>query len=278
MDPDRLRPFIIDTCRSWYENHPQERELVKTNLNHFTITASDKLLKEIEHNIFLHYYEKFLPHIKTPQEYAAFLHDHVDCQKAVACLNETLAKGKGILLLTAHFGGIEFLIPSLSLHKLPFHTAVRFTTEQFSAQMHTHAREMENSGFFDHVDIIEIGKPGTRVALDMYAVLRKAGILFSVFDEKTAYSIPVTLFGKMVWGGAGLDRLLRAVKEPIALFTTYMIRESLDSYRLELVAIDPRSKNPIQSMYASLEHIVKRYCEQWYFLHEEIPFVNEHEE
>ena len=277
MHPDDLYDTIIDKCREWYDAHPEERALIRRNLKRFGIHTSDTQLNEIEHQIYLHYFEKFLPHIKTPQEYADFLHTHVRCRNAVSLLNRTLAEKRGILLVTAHFGGIEFLIPSLSMHKFPLHTAVRFTTRKFSDQMHAHALKSEKSGCFGHVNIIEIGKPGTMVALDMYAALKKKEILFSVFDEKTPYSIPVTLLGKKVWGGAGLNRLLRITqKESLAIVTAYMIRERVDSYRLECFAIDPDAGNPIQLMYASLERIVKKHLVQWYFLHEEIPFVNDH--
>ena len=36
-----------------------------------------------------------------------------------------------------------------------------------------------------------------------------------------------------------------------------------------------KSENPIQEMYDNLESILKENLEQWYFLHEEIPFMDE---
>lgn len=272
---EELRSFVLDKCREWYTSHPEESELIRNNLQRFNIPYTDKCISEIEQHIFLHYYEKFLPHIKSPKEYYTFLKDHTDCHDAVQIIKDALSMGRGILLPTAHFGGIEFIIPCLSMHKLPLNAAARFTTEQFSKQVHAYAKKMRDCGFFGRIRLIEIGKPGTLVALEMAAVLRRKEVLFSIFDEKTDYSIPVTLFGKHVWGGAGLDRLLQFLKEAVSVFTLFMIRTGQDSYKLQLIEIDPTSSNPIQDMFTSLENIVKDNIEQWYFLHEEIPFVDD---
>jgi len=275
MNPDELRTAVLEMCRKWYDLHPEEGTLIRTNLERLGISSTEKQFREIEHHIFLHYYEKFLPHIKTPQEYHSFLREQVDCQEAVGQLETSLSHGNGILLVTAHFGSIEFLIPGLSMHKsLPLNTAVRFTTERFSQQMHGHARNMHDSGYFSLVHILEIGKPGMMIALEMLKVLRRKEILFSVFDERTPYSVPVKLFGRDVWGGAGLDKLLNSCNEPVALYTIYAVRTGENTHQLKLFEIDT-SRDPIQGIYDSLETIVNDHLEQWYFLHEEIPFVEE---
>lgn len=269
-----LREYVLEKCNEWHVKHPEEGVLIRENLKQLEIDVTEKKIKEIEYHIFLHYYEKFVPHTMTPEQYAGFLEEHVDYKDAVSQLQERLDEGKGILMPTAHFGGIEFLIPSLSYNKLPLSTAVRFTTERFSKQMHDHAVSMQKSGFFSLVNIIEIGKPGTMVALGMAAVLRRKEILFSVFDEKTDHSIPVTLFGKKLWGGAGLDKILKFLNVPLSVFTIYMIRTGEFSFKLQADEIDITSENPVQGMFDSLENVVKAHLEQWYFLHEEIPFVD----
>jgi hypothetical protein len=53
-----------------------------------------------------------------------------------------------------------------------------------------------------------------------------------------------------------------------------MVRLENDQYKLQLEKIDLTSKDILQQMYNSLKAIVENHCEQWYFLHEEIPFVD----
>ena len=126
---------------------------------------------------------------------------------------------------------------------------------------------------FGPIRFIEIGKPGTSIALEMAAALRRKEILISVFDERTDYSKPVTLFGKQVSGGAGLDKLIAFANVPVDVYTAFMIRLENYRYQLKLNKINTEDKNIIQQMYNNLQNIISSHCEQWYFLHEEIPFI-----
>ena len=77
-----------------------------------------------------------------------------------------------------------------------------------------------------------------------------------------------------ILGGAGLDRLLRFTNTPVALFNAFMIRTDVNKYQLKFVEIEVTKENPIQKMFNNLENIVKENLEQWYFLHEDISFVD----
>jgi lauroyl/myristoyl acyltransferase len=197
----------------------------------------------------------------------------VDCSDAAGILRKSIESGNGILLTIAHFGAVEFLVPSLSTYKVPLNAALRFTTEQFSRMAAQQSRHMEESGLFGPIKFIEIGKPGTAAALEMAAAIRRKEVLVSVFDEKTPYSKPVFLFGKKVYGGSGLDKLLAFTNATVDLFTAFMIRDGNDSYKLELFKLPPDRDGMLDMMYHHLENMVRLACEQWYFLHEEIPFV-----
>lgn len=272
--PDELRSYILDKGLVWFDEHPKEGELIRENLLRLNIPHSDNLIADIQKHIVLHYYEKVLPLCGSPEFYANFLKDSVDRKDALDTIKNALDTGNGVLVTVAHFGGVELIAPFLSMNKLPLHGALRFTTEQFSEAAHKLAEKMEVSGFFGPINFIEVGKPGTMAALDMAAVLRKKEVLLTVFDERTDYSIPVKLFSKEVWGGAGLDRLLRFTGTQVSVFNAYMIRTDSNKYQLKLMDVDITSENPVQNMFINLEKIVKENLEQWYFLHEEIPFVN----
>ena len=271
--PSEARFFLLEKGTSWLSQYPEEREMIKRNLLRFNITFDSELISRIQEHIVLHYYEKILPLCRGPEFYYNFLKENVDVNE-INILKEAIDKGNGILVTVAHFGGVELIVPILSMFKFPIHTVLRFTTEQFSKVVHKHAKDMEASGFFGPINFIEIGRKGTMAALDMAAVLRKRGMLVSVFDEETEYSIPVKLFGIEISGGAGLDRLLRFTNTPVALFNAFMIRTDVNRYQLKFVEIEQTKENLIQRMFNNLENIVKGNLEQWYFLHEEISFVD----
>ena len=272
--PDTARSLIIDKGMSWLAGHPEEAELIRDNLRSLDIPFNNDMVNRIQQHIVLHYYEKILPLCGDPEFYYRFLNENVDVSE-ISTIKNALEKEQGVLVTVAHFGGVELIVPTLSLFKLPIHPVLRFTTEQFSKAAHKHAKDMEESGLFGPITFIEIGRQGTVAALDMAAVLRKREVLLSVFDEETDYSTPVKLFGKEISGGAGLDRLLRFTNTPVAVFNAFMIRAEANKYTLKFIEIDSARGNPIQSMINNLEKIVKENLEQWYFLHEEIPFIND---
>jgi lauroyl/myristoyl acyltransferase len=99
----------------------------------------------------------------------------------------------------------------------------------------------------------------------------------TVFDEKTDYSVAVELLGTGVWGGAGLDKLITFSGAGIAAFTAFMVRLPGGRYRLTLDPIDIGAGDVVAQMYRHLEATVRGQVEQWYFLHEDIPFVSGNE-
>ncbi len=268
-----LKSAVLEKGNLWYKENPEESRLIENNLNLLGLPATPQLIDKIRHHVILHYYEKLLPLCGGPDFYFNFLQNQISCQDTCEKLKSSIDAGKGVLLSIAHFGAVEFLTPVLAASKLPLNAVLRFSTEQFSKIAHERAQALEKSGLFGPIHFIEIGKPGTSAALEMAAALRKKEILVSVFDERTDYSKPVTLFGKKVYGGAGLDKLIYFANSEIDCFTAFMVREDGDRYQLKINSIDPSKSNVVQQMYDQLKEIVTTHLEQWYFVHEKIPFV-----
>jgi hypothetical protein len=258
--PSELKSIIIDKGLQWYSENPDESKLIENNLSVLGIPSTAAFVDKIKLNIILHYYEKLLPLCGGAEFYSKFLKEHIDCSQALIQINQSMSESRGILLAIAHFGAVEFLTPSLAGYKLPLNTVLRFTTEQFSKIAHERAEELQKSGLFGSINFIEIGKPGTSIALEMAAALRRKQILVSVFDEKTEYSKPVTLLDKKVYGGAGLDRLIKFAGAPIDVYTAFMVRLENDQYKLQLEKIDLTSKDILKQMYNSLKAIVENNC------------------
>ena len=271
--PDALKSAVLLLGREWYSEHYEDQLLIEKNLSQFGIKATPELIDNIKENILLHYYEKMLPLTGTTQQYFQFLNDSIDGSEAIEQIEAVHRSGRGILLATAHFGAVEFISPFLSIRKLPMNVLLRFTTEQMSASINDLAEQYFQSGLFGKTRFIELGKPKTSAALDMAAVLRRNELLLAVFDEKTDYSIPVTLYNKQLWGGAGLHKLIAFTQRDIALFTIFMLRLKNGRYKVIVKEIDKDSKDVVQMLYNSLSDLIADNLEQWYFLHEELPFV-----
>jgi lauroyl/myristoyl acyltransferase len=268
---DEMKEILFSQGFGYYAQNDEENEVIKNNLMSFGLPHDEKTVKEVQFNIIYHYAEKVFPLTGTPAQLAEFIKERIDFSAAKAQI-ETAVKNGSILIATPHFGGVECVTPTISYMKFPINPVLKFTTQNLSDRIRAFAENMKKSGFFAKINFIELGKPDSQGAFAMAQVLSKKEILFSVFDEETPYSKPVNLFGKKVLGGAGLDKLLKFASGNVAVFTVFMIRNG-KKYEMKLLPIDAKADYPVQQMYNNLENVLRKNFTQWYFLHEEIPFV-----
>jgi lauroyl/myristoyl acyltransferase len=274
FDPPALRSAMLERGRSWFAHNRAQQERIAHNLAAFGFDPDQALLDRTQDHIILHYYEKLLPLGGSPAEFARFIDTTIDAAEAIAMIQNAITPTSGALLATGHFGGVEFIVPALSRGALALTAALRFTTQEFSQKAHDRAGALSQSGLFAPIRFIEIGKPGVSAALDMAAAVRRGEALTSVFDERTEYSKPASLLGRKVWGGAGLDRFIAFTRQSVTVFAVFMVRTEAGTYRLDCTRIDPDNADPIDAMYRRLEELIRRTPWQWYFLHEEAPFVS----
>ncbi len=274
FDPTALKARMLERGMSWFEQNSSEVDRLRRNLAQFGFEATPSLLESLKEHTILHYFEKLLPLGGTPADFAGFLDASIDSAEALKTIAGAQKQGKGALLATSHFGAVEFIVPTVSRGNISLSAALRFTTQRFSEQAYQRARALYESGLFAPIHFIEIGKPGVSAALDMAAAVRRGDSLASVFDERTEYSKPVDLLGNRVWGGAGLDRFIAFNRQSIAVFAVFMVRNGEGAYTLLCTPIDFRTEDPVTGMYRQLELLAQRYPWQWYFLHEDPPFVD----
>ncbi|MFP4417798.1 MAG: hypothetical protein ACOC4C_05135 [Fibrobacterota bacterium] len=274
LSPQKLRQHIFERGNHWYSRHPEIDRHIGDNLSRFSMNNVRQTIDAVKQHLLLHYYEKLLPLCGGPGFFGDFIEKSVETDDA-SLLSDPALDEKGILIVTGHFGAIEFIVPTLARLGHTINVVLRFTTEQFSREAHARAKALTESGLFGRISFIEIGKPQTNAALDMAAVLRRKEILLTVIDEKTPYSKPVELFGTKVWGGAGIDRLVMFSRAPMAIVSAMMIREPENRYRLSLKDIPVDRANILQLIYDNLQSTISEHPEQWYFLHEDIPFVEQ---
>jgi lauroyl/myristoyl acyltransferase len=269
---DEMKDILTVQGGEYYADNPQEGETIRKNLASFGLPSDMDTVKHVQEHIIYHYAEKILPLAGTPAQLAEFIEKRIDFSQAKDLITNALQNGS-VLIAVSHFGGVECIVPTLAYLKFPINPVLKFTTQNFSDKLRGFAKLMEKSGLFAPVNFIEIGKPGSQSASLMMKVLGKKEILFSAFDEETPSSKPVKLFNRSVLGGAGLDRLLKFADGNASVFNAFLIRAG-GNYRMQLLPIDIKAEDIIQQMYSNLQSVLEQHFEQWYFLHEEIPFVD----
>jgi hypothetical protein len=81
--------------------------------------------------------------------------------------------------------------------------------------------------------------------------------------------------GRSLMGGAGLDKLIAYSRAPMHATLILLLRNKAHGYTLHCQPINRDGENPLQQLYDLLHPFVLHSSEQWYFLHEEIPFADE---
>jgi hypothetical protein len=273
LSREQLRDHIFSQGESWFGSHMEESDVIRRNCAGLGIECDSGFLCQVQHNILLHYYEKLLPFSMTPQEFHHYLHERIALPQEIGILKKTLAAQKGILLAVGHFGAVELIGPCLAASGIPFAGTLRFATTALSGAAHQKAQQLSESGLFAELRFIEIGSGQSSASLEMAAVLRRGGLLCAVFDEPTRYSTDVDLLGARIRGGAGIDRLISFLNAEVVIVAAFMTRTGNETYALNLSEITGFGRGLIQSIYARFETVCRPNLAQWYFLHEEIPFV-----
>ena len=275
-NPEKLLDTLIMRGSEWFAIHAENQLTIRTNLEAFGFPADTNAIAHFQHHLILHYYEKLLGICLPPQRFSQYLKTHIEVNSGIKQIKDSLYNNRAVLLASSHFGGVELSAPLLAHFNLPVNAVLRFKTETLAELASQRSQQLMTEADFGKIALIQIGRPGKAAAMDMAAALRRKEILLSIFDEKTEYSKQVSLFGKTVWGGAGIDKIIRFSGVDIDVYSLFMIRTGTDKYRLHLDRINQSSSEEelLGAIYSSLEKVVAANPEQWYFLHEDIPFVS----
>ncbi len=83
------------------------------------------ITKNIFRGIFSHYFEKIFNAYSTAGTLRNFVMNHMESE-GLEAIKQGLAKGKGILLITGHFGGVEFIPAFLGANNFPVSIVAKF--------------------------------------------------------------------------------------------------------------------------------------------------------
>jgi len=141
----RLLPFSVSRCyiaflgRLYYLLRRSEKTLIRKTIKHvFRRKAPAPILnqkvKAAFKGIFDHYHEKLFVGYSNFPRLLKFLRSRVSFAGAED-LQAALADGKGVILVTGHFGAVEFLPGALALNGYPTSMICRFQTTRLRESM-----------------------------------------------------------------------------------------------------------------------------------------------
>ncbi|MGD8502258.1 MAG: hypothetical protein PVH49_01520, partial [Syntrophobacterales bacterium] len=132
--------------RIYYFFNPEEKQQIKRNLIAVIrrlprTEPMDLTIRRTFRGIFAHYYEKLLTAYVRYDKVYRFLKKRVELESR-QLLDEALSKGKGVILVTGHFGAVEFLPSILALNGYKVTMVVRFKTKRLKRALNRRAARL----------------------------------------------------------------------------------------------------------------------------------------
>ncbi len=206
--------------------------------------------------IFEHYLEKLVMAYKDLDEVSCYLKKRLQVENK-GFLDELVRSGKGAILVTGHFGAVEYLPLSLALNGYKVAMICKFKTKTLKKAL------KERASFFG-VKLIDASEPG--VVFKAISAIKEGRFLITECDEFSQWRFHKTqrvrVFGQLVPRDRTLDFFVKKAKVPT--FLTLMRREG-SGFKLVVEPIPPETSASVSVMaWKKLEKHILSFPFQWY--------------
>jgi len=221
-----------------------------------------KTLKLTLRGILAHYYEKLFVAFFNFKKVCRFLNHRVAVEE-YALLDQALARGKGAILVTGHYGAVEFLPLTLALKGYPVTMLLRFKTRSLKESLIHRAQGTD-------IELVDVAED-RRVVFTALKALKANRILITECDEFERWCRDkrktVSFLGASLLQDRSLDMLQRRSKAPVVMGLVQ--RQSSQHYQLRLHGLETASAHPRQPSIAQqalsiLEAYIAAAPHQWY--------------
>lgn len=261
------RPKIIELGKRYYDDHPDDVAQIADNLSFLRLPSTGRNLDSVLEEIVVHYYEKLFVLVKTYEGYW-IAKNRVDVGSSLEPFIEARETGKAVFVGQSHFGATYLMYLILMVHGFDINVVGNFPAPVGSMLVQTNGVISKKYGT-GKTNLLNMAEPDVDVPFEMMRLLSTRNIVSNVFDENNEFCKPVSLLGKKIMGGTGMDVILRNYSdERVIVVTPFMIRTSDETFRYELDRHTLAGGDIIARFYQSLEKRIKQHYQQWYFIHE----------
>jgi KDO2-lipid IV(A) lauroyltransferase len=223
------------------------------------------VLRNVFRGILSHYYEKLFNAFSSVEILKAFLDMRIKNQ-GITAIKQALSNGKGVLLVTGHFGGVEFIPAFLAANSCPVTIIARFSSDLLRDTSIQKAKKF-STRIIDADNTPNIMKA-------VFQNLRENRIVITQCDEIGEWrpSRKNTLFflGKQI----NLDRTIDILLKRCGTSIAFCIMHRDNNYRYRFIAhlleeeaehiLIPENLSIGARILKFLEKYIYEYPEQWY--------------
>jgi len=262
--------YIMALGKLFFLVKGDEKERIEVSLESLFGSVKEgpevRALKEaVFRGIFYHYYEKLFNAFSSVESLTDFLDTQVQAE-GMEAIERGLHRGKGVLLITGHFGGVEFIPGFLAKSDFPVTILVRFSSE------HLRRVSLEKAKRFK-TRIIDVDHTPS-VLKAICQNLKENRVVITQCDEmdewRPSRQRAHLFLGKLV----NVDRTISILTKRTGAFVVFSLMQREPSRRYTFAAISLEeirkrfslsSDMPIGTIVLKfLEHHIYKHPEEWY--------------
>ncbi len=244
----------------YYIFNEKERKLIERNIRDvFKDTGeAEGIIRKAFDGIFSHYSEKLLMAYRNFDLLLEEIGRNIE-YKGTHYIDEALGKG-GVLMVTGHFGGVEFMPLALHLKDYPVSMVVAFQSEELKNSLKARAAEHNVELIDGHSD---------EVAKEVIDAVHRGRIVVTECDEVEAWRTrgdrTLNAFGGEIMIDRTLEVLCRRCSTTV--LSSFMVRTK-NGYCLTVDTVSEsvsKTEEPVSiRILRNFEHTVMSFPEQWY--------------
>jgi len=261
------RPRVIDLGMRYYDENPDEVERIVDNLAYMGLPNTGRQLDEVLREIVVHYYEKLFVLVKAFEGFW-IASNRIDMGDTLEVFHEAREADKAVFIGQSHFGATYLMASALMVNGIEVNSVGSFP-EPVGSMLLESIGTLAGKYGAARAHLLNLADPAVDVPMEMINRLLRGKVVSNVFDENNQFSRPVTLMGRKLMGGTGMDLILRNFSdERLVAVTPFLIRTSDETFRYELDRHSLAHGDIIDSFFRSLEKRIEAHFPQWYFIHE----------
>ena len=249
--------------RLYYAFRRKERRLIEENIRDLLFDRPaeyvSRIAKETFKGIFMHYFEKMFSAFKNIDQIREFMKTKVTIQNLEA-IDRAQSTGKGVILVTAHWGAVEFIPWVLGLNGYPTSVILECKTKHLESAL------SEKSSHIN-CELLTCSEDCS-VFFRALQSLKQNRLLMTECDEVDTWhkrsNRTIDLFGKQLYFDNTLNVL--AKKSGAAVVGVFLKRISRTHYTLICEPI-PAETSDVDAATGALslwQKYVREHPDQWY--------------
>jgi lauroyl/myristoyl acyltransferase len=225
-------------------------------------TDIGEITKKIFDGILSHYYEKLFIAFEEPEKASKFL-DQSIISEDLKILHKKLLKGNGVIMVTGHYGAIEYIPTLLAINNFPTSMIAKFKTEQLRKKLYSQAKRY-------NIRLIDAENSGNVIKSTMKE-LRENRIVVTPCDEieewRPLSKKKMSFLGRVTF----VDRTINVIRKRAGSEIVFGIihRYSLTKYKLIIHAYEDMLHLLDKSSTSSVEETVLRFLERYIYANPE---------